>query len=148
MTKVTVIDDDENILELYADYLDALGYKSVDLYKDSTPFASLDYVTKIVQESDVILCDIRMSNVDGKEIMDHVIEARKKLGKSVLFVFISGIPKDYYPCTSEGWGAIVKADDMIGKPITLNEMKEVLELNGIFPVKSEEMIQKFSEESA
>ena len=148
MTKVTVIDDDENILELYADYLDALGFKDISLHSDSKPFGDLEYVMDVVKDTEVIFCDIRMPDVDGKDIMDLVVEARKRLGKQVLFVFISGIPKDYYPCTSDGWGAMVKADDIIGKPITLNEMKELLDGHGIYPAKADEAIKAFDEESA
>ncbi|SMF56581.1 response regulator [Pseudobacteriovorax antillogorgiicola] len=142
---ITVIDDDENILELYSDYLETLGYQDVKLYQDSKPFQAQSFVDDVVKESSVILCDIRMPDVDGKEIMDRVIESRKTLGKYVLFIFISGIPKDYYPCTSDGWGALVKADDMIGKPITLDEMKQVLELHGIFPMNG--IVADFDEDA-
>ncbi len=130
---ITVIDDDEEILELYSDYLETLGYSDVNLYSESYKFREEAFLEQVVKESDVILCDIRMPDFDGKQIMDSVIEMRKKLNKYVLFIFISGIPKDYYPCTPDGWGALVKADDMIGKPISMGEMKEVLELHGVYP---------------
>lgn len=141
---ITVIDDDEEILELYCDYLETLGYTDVKPYKESGQFRDEDFLKQVILESDAILCDIRMPDLDGRQIMDRVIEMRKKLAKHVSFIFISGIPKDYYPLTPDGWGTLIKADDMVGKPISMNEIKEVLELHGIYP--SDKIIDSFDKQ--
>ena len=75
-----------------------------------------------------------------------VLSKWEKAGKKCAFYLYFGNSWDYYPCTSDGWGALVKADDIIGKPITMNEMKQVLELHGIFPRVSIE--GQFEEETA
>lgn len=130
---IAVIDDDEDILELYSDYLESMGHRDIKLYQDSKPFTDTAFVEQVVAENDAIICDIRMPFIDGKDIMDKVIDARIKLSKNTVFIFISGIPKDYYPCTSGGWGALVKADDILGKPVTFDEFKRVLELHSVYP---------------
>lgn len=130
---ITVIDDDESTAELYEAYLTEIGFENIESYTDSRPFKSVEFVEQVVAKSRLIICDIRMPYVDGREIMDKVIDARKKLGVYPVFIFISGIPIDYYPCTEDGWGALTKADHVIVKPVNMSEFSHILSIHGIFP---------------
>ena len=95
---ITIIDDDESILELFSEYLDILGYPDISAISDANLLKDPAVLTQLVGSSDAILCDISMPELDGKEIMERVIEIRKKINKYPPFIFVSGIPKDYFPC--------------------------------------------------
>jgi len=77
-----IIDDEEDILNLFNDFLQQQGY-SVTICND--PILALQEIEKKPQEYSLIITDIRMPGMSGLELAKIV----KNLNKDVKVVFIS-----------------------------------------------------------
>ena len=81
-TSIMIIDDEEDILNLFNDFLQQQGY-SVTICND--PILALQEIEKKPQEYSLIITDIRMPGMSGLELAKIV----KNLNKDVKVVFIS-----------------------------------------------------------
>lgn len=108
MNKILIIEDDENIVELERDYLEANGFE--------TDFA-LDGTTglKKALENDfaLILLDIMLPGIDGFEICRKIRES-----KNVPILLVSAKKEDSDKINGLGFGA----DDYIVKPFSPSEI--------------------------
>ena len=108
MSKILIIEDDENILRLEKDYLEANGYQvdfamdgEVGLNKARTNLYSL------------ILLDIMLPNIDGFEICKSIREV-----KDIPILLVSAKKDEIDKINGLGFGA----DDYIVKPFSPSEL--------------------------
>ena len=107
-TKVIIIDDDENICQLIALYLDKDGF-AVDYYHDGETGLSVLRENK----HDVLLLDIMMPGIDGFETLK---ELRTFSNIPVIMLSARGEPMDKIS------GLDCGADDYITKPFDPQEL--------------------------
>ena len=86
-TSIMIIDDEEDILNLFNDFLQQQGY-SVTTWNNS--ILALQEIEKKPQEYSLILTDIRMPGISGLELIKIV----NNLNKDIKIVFISAFQLD------------------------------------------------------
>lgn len=96
MKTILVIDDNKDILENISELIELLGYKVVSA---NNGFKGIDIAnsTKI----DLILCDIRMQQIDGFEVLQEL----NKSARSVPFVFMTALSEPETRKKGMGLGA-------------------------------------------
>lgn len=86
-TSIMIIDDEEDILNLFNDFLQQQGY-SVTTYNNS--ILALQEIEKKPQEHSLILTDIRMPGISGLELAKIV----NNLNKDIKVIFMSAFQLD------------------------------------------------------
>lgn len=109
MSKILVIDDERSIRNTLKDILEYEKYE-VDLAEDGRK--GLDMVKHT--EYDIVLCDIKMPEMDGIEVLEHLYE----LSPDVPVIMISGHGNIDTAVESIKKGAY----DFIEKPLDLNRL--------------------------
>jgi len=111
MKNIVIVDDKENILKVLKVILEQKGYR-VDAFQLAS--AALKHV--VLHKPDVVISDIRMQEMDGKEFF-YLLKAR---GFSVPFIFITayGTIEDAVSLMKEG------AVDYMTKPIDYNSLND------------------------
>lgn len=108
MSKVLIIEDDKNILELEKDYLEASGFDvSVAVSGDKGLEMALN------EKFDIILLDIMLPNIDGFDICKRV-----RAEKNIPIILISAKKSELDKVDGLGFGA----DDYIVKPFSPKEL--------------------------
>jgi diguanylate cyclase len=116
MRTILVVEDDQSMREMLSAFLAQEGFRCV-LAQDG------QFGIRIAQEivPDLIICDVRMPNLDGYEVL-HEIRANESLSH-IPFIFLSG--------KSEGrsirQGMNLGADDYLIKPIDRRELIEAVQ---------------------
>lgn len=120
MTKrLLVIDDAEDILELFKTLLGNLGFNNVDLVE--TGKEAVKALTK--NEYDLVILDIELPDMNGKDILD-IINGE---GLSVPVVMCSAYSSvDNVQATWE-----MGAKGFLSKPVDPNKLKNLLERVGL-----------------
>ena len=131
--KTIIIDDDSDILETYNQYLVELGFPEATLVSSPEKYKEKFEIRKMVEDYDLVLCDIHMPHLQGNEILKGFVQERNKVQKPTQFVVITGVAPDYFPLNDEGWGALAVADDILGKPVELSEFDKALRKLGFYP---------------
>ncbi|MCM1285451.1 MAG: response regulator transcription factor [Acetobacter sp.] len=108
MKKILIIEDDENILHLEKDYLEADGF-SVDYSTDGREGLE----KALSKEFDIILLDIMLPSMDGFEICKKIREK-----KDIPILLISAKKEENDKISGLGFGA----DDYIVKPFSPGEL--------------------------
>jgi DNA-binding NtrC family response regulator len=112
-SKVLVVEDDEMIRSLFEDTLVGLGYQVTTA---STGARALDLIHG--QLFDTVLCDIRMPEMDGLEILRQI----KRHDPSVEVIMVTG-----YPAVQTAVEALkLGAYDYLAKPVRLEELQHVM----------------------
>jgi DNA-binding NtrC family response regulator len=83
-----IIDDEEDILNLFHDYLERNGY-SVKTFFD--PLLALDEIKRNPLEFSVIITDIRMPGISGLELIKTV----NKINNDIRVIMMSAFELDY-----------------------------------------------------
>lgn len=108
MSKILIVDDDENICELLTLYLEKEGYivvcandglDALDLYKDENP--------------DLIILDIMLPGMDGKDVCKQI---KRKDDVPILMLSAKAETFDKVLCLELG------ADDYVVKPFEAKEL--------------------------
>lgn len=86
-TFIMIIDDEEDILNLFNDFLQQQGY-SVTTFTE--PLLALEEIQKNPQKYSLILTDIRMPGISGMELAKIV----NNLNKDIKVVFMSAFQLD------------------------------------------------------
>ncbi|MFN6946200.1 MAG: sigma-54-dependent transcriptional regulator [Cytophagaceae bacterium] len=109
MSRILIIDDEKSIRSTLKEILEYEGYK-VEEAKDGEEGFSM--IKK--NDYDVVLCDIKMPNMDGMEVLEKTLE----LGKDLQFIMISahGTIETAVDATKKG------AYDFLQKPPDLNRL--------------------------
>lgn len=106
--KILIIEDDENIVELERDYIEAKGFETEKASDGATGLAlalNNDYA--------LIILDIMLPNMDGMEICKRV---RQK--KDLPIIMVSAKKEDFDKIAGLGLGA----DDYMTKPFSPSEL--------------------------
>ncbi len=108
--KILIVDDEEEILELFKDILEEEGYT---VFTANNPQLALDILRN--EDFDLILSDMRMPNLSGEEFLEIV----RKINDYTTFVIMTayGTIENAVSCTKKG------AYDYLTKPIDFNDPK-------------------------
>jgi DNA-binding response OmpR family regulator len=108
MSKVLIIEDDENILQLERDYLEATGFNTQYALDGSSG------VKKALSEDfDLVLLDIMLPGLDGFQVCKEIREK-----KDIPIILVSAKKEDLDKINGLGFGA----DDYIVKPFSPGEL--------------------------
>ncbi len=108
MSKILVIDDEKSIRNTLRDILE---YESYKVDTADTGIEGLKLVNAV--KYDVILCDIKMPNMDGIEVLDHIM---KITDTPVIMISGHGTIETAVEAIKKG------AYDYIAKPLDLNRL--------------------------
>ncbi len=112
-SKVLVVEDDERIRSLFEDALASLGYQVTTA---STGAEAIELIQGRL--FDTVLCDIRMPEMDGLEILREI----KRQDPSVEVVMVTG-----YPAVNTAVEALkLGAYDYLAKPVRLEELQHLM----------------------
>ncbi len=108
--QILVVDDEENIRDVLANYLESMNYNVV------TAQDGQDALNKYNKgEFELIISDLLMPNIDGLELLKRI----REMDKEVIFLMITG-----YPSIETAVDAIKKgAYDYITKPFHMEDVK-------------------------
>ncbi|MDA3811079.1 MAG: response regulator transcription factor [Spirochaetaceae bacterium] len=108
MSKILIVDDEEKIRKMIADYLNAVGFETV------TASDGIDAITQtVVENPDLIVLDIMMPGLDG---LDCTRRIRQKSSVPIIMVTAKSEEADKLI------GLEVGADDYVVKPFSLKEL--------------------------
>ncbi len=116
-TKILLVDDDNDIVELLKEYLN-------EEFEVAVYLTAENIIDNILEENpDLILLDVRMPEKDGFEIIEELKVNRRTRGIPV--IFISALTESEYAIK----GLQLQAEDYIRKPFDPEEIK--LKINRI-----------------
>jgi len=111
---ILVVDDEESIRELLAEYLNSCGY---EVTCAASGQEALSYYKS--NRFDVIVSDLMMSPIDGMELLGEI----KKFDPDAVFIMITG-----FPSIESALEAVKKgAKDFISKPFNIDEIRLKIE---------------------
>ncbi len=122
ISRIFLIDDDKDIVELFEIYLESLGHDVIGKAFDGRE--AVEYYTKMANERqilpEIILLDHRMPKKDGMTVLKEILSINSK----ALIIFISAD----YTIKEQALqnGAIV----FLEKPIDFSELQTVIEIHG------------------
>ena len=128
--KILIIDDDEDITNLFKTFLEYDGYK-VDAFTD--PIDALYYFRKNVY--DLVLLDLKMPKMNGMVLSQKM----KKIDPTLLFCFITA-DKEYIQNLNKSIPDIEKI--VIYKPILLSELRAKIHFLLLSKKQAEEVENK------
>ena len=112
---ILVIDDEEDILDLFFDFLSSEGYR-VDTAKTGE-----EALRKIKKEDyDIVFCDLKMPGIDGQQIYKYIQEEKPQMLSQVVFstgAIASLETKEFFQKTK---------NRVLAKPFNLNELKKMV----------------------
>lgn len=108
MSKILIIEDDYNILQLETDYLQANGFET-----DYATDGKTGMEKALNEQVDLVLLDIMLPGLDGFSVCDEI---RKK--KDIPIILVSAKKEDIDKIKGLGFGA----DDYIVKPFSPSEL--------------------------
>lgn len=111
-TKVTLIDDEINILETLKDLLE------LDNYLVQLCINPLDAINLIkTWKPNIIICDIMMPKIDGFELVEKIRNDKEIAHIPVIFLTAKNITENFRKSMTMG------VDDFINKPFVFDEIK-------------------------
>jgi DNA-binding response OmpR family regulator len=114
MKKILVVDDEENIRELYRDELSEEGYE-VELAEDG--YEALKKVEMFCP--DLVTLDVKMPGIDGLEVLRRIREANPSLPVLLLTAF-GEFRQDFNTWASDAY--IVKSADLKELKTTVHKL--------------------------
>ncbi|SMF68894.1 hypothetical protein [Pseudobacteriovorax antillogorgiicola] len=141
------IDDDLEILHVYDSYVSDLP-KELNFHgqylQDSRKLKDPQTMMRLVLAADAIFCDLAMPEFDGREMLDIVMDVRQHLRKTIPFFIVTGASPNYCAFDDTGWGKLVKADDVLTKPLLFDDFSEILAKHGLIKPKPINSTRLFS----
>ncbi len=110
MAKLLIVEDEENLRELYAEELEENGYS---VTKASNGREAIDLVTD--ESFDLVIMDIRMPEMDGIETLGKIISMKGKL-PVIIYTAYSNYKSNFMTWTADAY--LTKAsslDELISK---------------------------------
>ena len=101
--RTIVIDDDQSTLQVYNEYLEMLGFQDIKLVQRPSEYFANHTIDNMVNDYDLILCDIHMPTIKGNEILDQASKAMQRNKKFPALFLITGVPADYFDHSENGW---------------------------------------------
>ena len=119
---ILIVEDSDDVRMFLKDALESLGYNVVE---SSNGREALEVFNKMKSEIDLVITDLVMPEMNGKELSDRISEIKK----DVKIIFTSGYTKNHIAHR----GIIKEGITLLQKPYSLNELSEkirdILETN-------------------
>lgn len=128
--RTIILDDDEDILTIYNDYLNEMGLPDVTLIQEPQSFFDSHSIEELVEEYDLVICDLHMPKIQGNAILKNFVTKRVEMKKNTKFIIVTGVGPDYFTRDKDGWGSIADADDILGKPVNFTEFQQAIQNQG------------------
>ncbi len=112
MARILIVEDEENLRELYAEELAESGY---EVEKAHNGKDALNLISK--KDFDIVLMDIRMPEMDGIETLGKIITMEKKI-PVIIYTAYSNYKSNFMTWT---------ADAYLTKSSNLDELKAKIE---------------------
>ncbi len=116
MFKILVIEDNEDNRDILKHQLEYLGYEVVEA---ADGLEGLNQVAK--EQPDLVIVDIMMPGIDGKEVTRRLRADSKTKDLPVLAATVLFHSEDIHSCLAAG------CNDVLTKPFTLQQLKDRLE---------------------
>ena len=116
MTKLLIVEDEENLRDLYAEDLEESGY---EVTKASNGKEAINLVRN--GSYDLIIMDIRMPEMDGIETLGKIITMEKKL-PVIIYTAYSNYKSNFMTWTADAY--LTKSSNM---DELKNKIRELLE---------------------
>lgn len=117
MTTILVIDDELKALDLILEILEYEGYEVLRAKNGTTGLRLINE-----QMPDMILCDVRMPDIDGFAVLKAIKE--KPLTRAIPFILISGFDDMALIQRSEELGAF----HYLIKPILIHDLLPIIKI--------------------
>ncbi|MEK6562863.1 MAG: response regulator [Candidatus Binatota bacterium] len=116
MFKILIIEDNDDNRDILKHQLEYLGYKVVEA---ADGLEGLNQVAK--EQPDLVIVDIMMPGIDGKEVARRLRADSKTKDLPVLAATVLFHSEDIHSCLAAG------CNDVLTKPFTLQQLKDRLE---------------------
>ena len=116
MFKILVIEDNDDNRDILKQQLEYLGYEVVEA---ADGLEGLNQVAK--EQPDLVIVDIMMPGIDGKEVARRLRADSKTKDLPVLAATVLFHSEDIHSCLAAG------CNDVLTKPFTLQQLKDRLE---------------------
>lgn len=135
MKKILIIEDEQNLLEEVIDWLQMEGYEAY-----SATNGKLGVEMAILHKPDLMICDIMMPEMDGKQVLKYIRENDELRLTPFIFTTALGNRIDQRKGIESG------ADDYIVKPFSRKELLEAirirLEMKSFFNRKTDDAVNE------
>jgi DNA-binding NtrC family response regulator len=113
-TQILVIDDDEDILNLFSDFLKKEGY-GVTSFLD--PLKALDEIHRRPQRYSIIITDVRMPGISGIELIRRIC----KVNHDIKVIIISAFELNGEDLRN------IRYDNFVEKPVHMHYLAQTIE---------------------
>lgn len=113
-TRILVIDDDEDILNLFSDFLKKEGY-GVTSFLD--PLKALEEIHRRPQRYSIIITDVRMPGISGIELIRRI----RKINHDIKVIIISAFELNGEDLRN------IRYDNFIEKPVHMQYLARTIE---------------------
>jgi DNA-binding NtrC family response regulator len=113
-TQILVIDDDEDILNLFSDFLKKEGY-GVTSFLD--PLKALDEIHLRPQRYSIIITDVRMPGISGIELIRRI----GKINHDIKVIIISAFELNGNDLSN------IRYDNFVEKPVHMHYLAQTIE---------------------
>jgi two-component system OmpR family response regulator len=111
--RIIIVDDEQDLREVCAEYLERLGHEVIAIADGATLFAALAQ-----RGADLVLLDLRLGDEDGQVILEQI-----KQNHDALVILVSGHAQMVDRLRALEMGA----DDVLAKPVALRELASRVE---------------------
>jgi len=115
MKKILVVDDEQETVDLIADFLSSRGYAAQKALDGAEALKKFDS-----EKPDVVICDIRMPKMDGFQFLKELRNSRKWV--PVIIISALSEPSNIFK------GYELEADYYITKPIDLEDLLKAVRI--------------------
>ncbi|HXL55494.1 MAG TPA: response regulator [Chitinophagaceae bacterium] len=116
MSRILIIDDEEDVLVPLSGLLQKQGYQVATISRGSIAYKTVD-----VFKPDIILLDVKLNDFDGRDICWELKAGKKTKNIKILLCSAHVTKKDEY----REYGA----DDFIGKPFEFKDLLKKIKLH-------------------
>ena len=113
-TRILVIDDDEDILNLFGDFLKKEGY-GVNSFLD--PLKALEEIHRRPQRYSIIITDVRMPGISGIELIRRIC----KINHDIKVIIISAFEVNGEDLRN------IRYDNFMEKPVHMQYLAQTIE---------------------
>jgi len=113
-TRILVIDDDEDILNLFGDFLKKEGY-GVNSFLD--PLKALEEIHRRPQRYSIIITDVRMPGISGIELIRRIC----KINHDIKVIIISAFELNGEDLRN------IRYDNFMEKPVHMQYLAQTIE---------------------
>jgi len=113
-TRILVIDDDEDILNLFGDFLKKEGY-DVNSFLD--PLKALEEIHRRPQRYSIIITDVRMPGISGIELIRRIC----KINHDIKVIIISAFELNGEDLRN------IRYDNFMEKPVHMRYLAQTIE---------------------